>query len=283
MLPSRELEFRILEWILQSSISEWHPTTISQLNSSVGNPGLPEVVAALKRLTMSERVYLRKWKDRGFILYTARETDDEFFYRADFQLSIAPEGRPYFEALQQAGRDTRLKLTVYLDTNIVSALAKGDMPASVSAALMIILEMFNREKLALVTSEVSRREIQKIHNASKVGRDKWNHDVVLGFVSKVPIVEDSKVIGFHSQWDRRGGASYPVTEDDPISSMLRGLGLDQTDAHHVMLAINSKCDVFLTCDKRTILNRRAEIEKHFTIKLMDPEELARAVSLVLGP
>jgi hypothetical protein len=60
-------------------------------------------------------------------------------------------------------------------------------------------------------------------------------------------------------------------EDDHISATLRGIGLDRTDAHHLMVAVRAECDVFLTLDKRTILNRRTEVEVQFPVRLMDPK------------
>jgi hypothetical protein len=70
-------------------------------------------------------------------------------------------------------------------------------------------------------------------------------------------------------------------EDDRISATLRGIGLDRTDAHHLMVAIRAECDVFLTLDKRTILNRRTEVEAQFPIRLMDPEDFARVAGLLV--
>jgi predicted nucleic acid-binding protein len=68
---------------------------------------------------------------------------------------------------------------------------------------------------------------------------------------------------------------------------LRDIGLDEKDAHHVMLAIESQCDWFVTCDEATILNRnagavKAAIETEFPpIKLMLPSALVS--SGLLGP
>src|SRR6059036_1707103 len=146
MLPSRELEYRILKLILDRPDDVWRPFMLSQLATEVASPGWPELIAALKRLHKHGHLQLQKWVDRhGFIPYTGKEPDGEFFYRADFQLSIAPGGRPYFEELQQKGTDARSKVTAYLDTNIVSALAKADMPPPVRTALVSILELFSQQ------------------------------------------------------------------------------------------------------------------------------------------
>jgi predicted nucleic acid-binding protein len=168
-------------------------------------------------------------------------------------------------------------MKVYLDTNIISALAKHDMPELTSRALMKLLDLSNMATFKLVTSEVARREIEKLEHLPpdpSLDRDKWILGVMYRLLEKVEFIEDHTVLGFHNQWDRYGGVSYPLVQDDPTSSALRQIGLDRTDAHHLMLAIRAGCQVFLTCDKRTILNRRHEIESRFpTIKLKEPTEL----------
>ncbi len=65
----------------------------------------------------------------------------------------------------------------------------------------------------------------------------------------------------------------PRIEDDPVAKRLREVGLDRRDAHHVMLAIRSKCVVFVTCDEETLLKYRTEVEAEFPIRLRLPSEL----------
>ena len=71
---------------------------------------------------------------------------------------------------------------------------------------------------------------------------------------------------------RQGWIATAVTEDDPVATRLREIGLDRVDAHHVMLAIRRQCDVFSTCDEATILKHRAQVEAEFPILLMLPSE-----------
>ena len=164
-------------------------------------------------------------------------------------------------------------MKVYLDTNIVSALAKDDMPAE-RGALDRLLEFSDVGKLKLVTSEITRREIQKLDSIPNIDKDKRHLNVVYRLLEKVEFVEDHRLLGIHSYGDRYTWINSPLIEDDPISSALRQIGLDKTDAHHLMLAIRAGCEVFLTCDVRTILKYRREIESQFsTIKLRKPSEL----------
>jgi predicted nucleic acid-binding protein len=280
VIPARELEYRILKCLLDGLGDRWRSFTLPQLAAQVGNSEWAELVDALKRMHAKGYLQLRKWRDyRGFVPYTEKEPDSEFFYRADFQIGITSEARPYFDELQECGTAGRSKITVYLDTNITSRLAKADMTQPVRAALVNIVELFSQGKLDLVTSDLSKKEIDKLNSLPNIDRDKWNLDVVVSLLKKVPFVEDHKLLGFNSYWDRFGGYSNPIIEDDAISAALRGIGLDRTDAHHLMVAIRAECDVFLTLDKRTILNRRTEIEAKFPIRLMDPEEFARVAGL----
>jgi len=227
-----------------------------------------KLTAALKRLHKKGCLELRQWL-MGATGYAAYAGADDFFYRNGFEMKITAEGYPYFEELQEQGDETRRRLKAYLDNDVVSAFAKADMPPGTLQALKALLELFSQEKVELVTSDLSKREIDRMPEGIP---NKWHLDVIVGLLKKVPFVEDHELRGFQSHWDRFGGTSSPLIEDDPIASDLRGVGLHRADAHHVMLAIRAGCDVFVTCDKRTILNRRAEIERRFSIQLESPEE-----------
>ena len=155
----------------------------------------------------------------------------------------------------------------YLDTNIVMAIAKDDYPEE-SEALDKLLELSDGGEVEIVASELTRREIEPYK-----GEQSKNIQRVYRLLGKVNFLENHRLLGFHSQWDRYGGVSYPLIEDNPISSALRQMGLERNDAHHLMLAIRAECEAFLTCDEKTILSRRATIEDRFPIKVMKPSEL----------
>ena len=91
-------------------------------------------------------------------------------------------------------------------------------------------------------------------------------------LQKVPLVEDHKLLGFNIQSDRYTFISSPLIEDHPVARELRQMGLDRTDAHHVILAHIAGCDVFLTCD-RGILHRATKIKQRFSIEPMKPTKL----------
>ena len=156
-------------------------------------------------------------------------------------------------------------MKAYLDTDIVSAIAKDDYPKE-SAALDLLLASAEAGKVAIVASELTRKEIERYQ-----GQQSKSIQRVYSLLGKVTFVEDHTVLGFHT--DPYFGDSSPLVEDDRISSTLRQMGLERTDAHHLMLAIRANCEVFLTCDEKTILSKRAPIEARFPIKLMKPSEL----------
>jgi hypothetical protein len=159
----------------------------------------------------------------------------------------------------------------YLDTDIVSAMVKDDYPNE-AAALDRLLDLVESGKLELVASELTRREVADYHGPLRKGIERFTRQF-----DNVKFVEDHQVVGFHNEYGPHGGVSTPLVTDDPMSAKLREIGLDRTDAHHVMLAISNGCDFFITCDTKTILRFRQEIEAAFRIRLMKPSELIKVI------
>lgn len=158
-------------------------------------------------------------------------------------------------------------MKLYLDNNLVCAITQDDQVGE-SAALTEILDAHDAGHIEIVTSRVTKDEIDKCPEPYKT-----KHARTYSLLTKVPFVDAQELKGFNTQFDQYGGTSSPRIDDDPIWVELRNIGLDSTDAHHVMLAIKSGCDVFLTCDKCTILRWREQIQKMFqTIKLLKPSE-----------
>ena len=158
-------------------------------------------------------------------------------------------------------------MKAYLDNDVVSAIGKGDVPTPELTVLAELLALFEAKRLELVTSSVTATEIARYKGSRKADIEQ-----VWARLEKVPFIEDHEVVGSHSYWDRFGGESYPLVQDDPTSSALRKMKLDRTDAHHLMLAIRAGCDRFITYDKG-ILSKSRQIETAFAIKAMRPGEL----------
>jgi hypothetical protein len=158
----------------------------------------------------------------------------------------------------------------YLDNNVVCALAKDDVDAVESAALDALMELSDCDAVCLQTSRLSLGEMERCSKPDKLKTARRFYRAL----DKGTFIEDHTLLGFHNQWDHTGGCSCPLIEDDQYTKELRGIGLDRTDAHHVMLAIRNGCSYFVTCDEKSILKYRAAVEAMYPqIKLRKPSGL----------
>lgn len=157
-------------------------------------------------------------------------------------------------------------MKAYLDTNVISAIARDDTPQE-SAAVEALLRASEAGLVELMTSRVTEEEIARYSGSGRTILDR-----VYRLIRKVAYVETSNLLGFNSYGDRYTWISSPLMEDDPTWTRLKGVGLREKDAHHVMVAVKSSCDVFLTCDGG-ILHYQSQIEKDFGIQLMRPSRL----------
>src|SRR5262245_25686062 len=132
--------------------------------------------------------------------------------------------------------------TAYLDNNVVCSIGNDDLPAE-SRALDELVNLFGQGNVKLMTSKLSKDEMDKCSRQEFLKLP----NRIFNLLEKGPFVEDHTLLGFHNEWGPMGGASCPLIADDPISTELRAIGLDRTDAHHVMLAIRNGCDFFVTC------------------------------------
>ncbi len=146
-------------------------------------------------------------------------------------------------------------MKVYLDTDMVSSIARGDMPVDVEGAWMHLLELKDAGSLELVTSEVALQEIK-----SYKGKDERILRRVYLLLKKVQSAPTVPLIG------------VPRSRFflDPIYSQLRAL-LKGKDALHVFQAIKNRVNVFLTLDSG-ILARKGEI-KRWNMDVLKPNEL----------
>jgi hypothetical protein len=151
-------------------------------------------------------------------------------------------------------------MNAYLDTDIVSAILKDDNPDE-WAAIDRALRAFNDDHLNLVTSDVTRKEIDHHKDSSRVGVER-----IFRLLRRVPFVDSHKLLGIHNRGDSGTWTNSPGVR------RLRDLGIGSTDALHLMVAIKAQCDIFLTCD-RGVLRRSREIQADFKIEPMKPSAL----------
>jgi predicted nucleic acid-binding protein len=160
-------------------------------------------------------------------------------------------------------------MKVYLDNNIVSAIAKDDEPAE-SDALDRLLQAWRKGKVDLVTSELTLAEIKRYQDT----RMRAAIERIFRLLEKVEIVRWDELVGMHSYGDARTWITSPLIENDPDYNALLALGLKVADAQHVFVAGKQACDTFLTCDKGILL-RAAGIKKIFPslMRVQRPSDL----------
>jgi hypothetical protein len=103
LLPSEQLELALYRYIESPSPGQWQPCSWENLSNQLGRPEQAKLLDTLKRLHRRAVLEMRKWVDdpKGFIPFAPHFSDNDFFFRGDFQLRVSPEGQPYFEALEQ--------------------------------------------------------------------------------------------------------------------------------------------------------------------------------------
>jgi len=164
-------------------------------------------------------------------------------------------------------------MKIYLDTDAVSAIARKDNPRELDA-LKELVQAWQAKRVSLVTSEAIGAEIR---NCTGPHRPDIEH--IYNQLLQVPFVEKEVHVGYDSGWhDDLGAWSNPLYDANPDWQRLKAFGLTDVDAHHVMLAARSKCGYFVTCDRRSILNRRQQVEGAYSLRLLSPTEFVLLLS-----
>lgn len=158
-------------------------------------------------------------------------------------------------------------MKIYLDSDMISAKGKGDMPPEEQVALEAIYRAGDAGQCELCTSEVAAEEIGPYLGESKPAIERIYH-----VTPKVPYTERQTLLGIHSYGDRYTWINSPMIEDNPDWLRVRELGLKDKDAHHVMLANRGGCHVLLTRDGG-LLHRAGAIQQRYGLRVMKPSAL----------
>jgi hypothetical protein len=153
----------------------------------------------------------------------------------------------------------------YLDNNVVSSIVRDDAPDQ-SDALDRLLLAFEQGKIALVTSELTQKEIKAYQGTTRPAMD-W----IFRLLNEVPIVPWDELLGINAQVDEHTMINAPMIQNDPIYDKLLALGLETVDARHVFVAAKSACAVLHTCDKG-ILTRGAAIKTLCGVTVQKPSD-----------
>jgi len=157
-------------------------------------------------------------------------------------------------------------LTAFLDTSIVSGLAKEDLKEEELAALREILKQHKQGRVSLVTSHIAKEEIERIPEAYRL-----RHEIIYSLLADVPVAKEVGIYGGSMSMGLNmglGGAKIP----NPIYVKLDTLLPGKTDARHIFQAAMNNVQYFLTTDVRTILSYRDQIEEICNVKVVSPLE-----------
>jgi len=151
-------------------------------------------------------------------------------------------------------------MKAYLDTCIVSGLAKSDLSSIEQQALEEILNLYDQGRVELFISAEVEDELSRIPE-----EDREPHLEFLDRFRDLPRVKTGALT--------RLGPLGPI--GNPRTRMLNRLkeaGLDETDAKHIFITATNRVKYFVTTDKKTILRYTAQVEKASGVQTMLPSE-----------
>ena len=148
--------------------------------------------------------------------------------------------------------------TAYLDTCLISGIARNDLQPREQDALRELLGLYERGTLRLLTTSVAHDEISRIPEEYRAP-----HEDVYSRLLNVPTV-------------RVGGLTRPSSIGLPMANpnwrLWRGLNslLTDDDAKHVFQAIKHRVTFFVTVDCQTILRHEMVLKERFRLNALSP-------------
>jgi hypothetical protein len=159
----------------------------------------------------------------------------------------------------------------YVDTCVISGLARGELSPADSGAFLAISDAVAKSDVSLWASTVAKREIDQV--PAQFRREHEREYSALG------IVRASNTTNWID--DRPGSVTYGQRTVNPIFEAIGNIVSDRTDAEHLYQAkVNGIVD-FITIDKRTILNKANELRR-FGLRVYSPAQYQQMV-IGLGP
>jgi predicted nucleic acid-binding protein len=157
-------------------------------------------------------------------------------------------------------------MKVYLDNNVLSAIARDDTPTETDA-LDRLLAAYDEGKVDLVTSDLSLGEIKQYAGSGRKLTER-----TFRLLKKVPMVPWDELLGVRTHGGRYTWISGPIIRSDELYASFLTLGLEVVDARHLFVAAKQGCDVFLTCD-RGVLARAKDIRRLCELTVQKPSDL----------
>lgn len=164
----------------------------------------------------------------------------------------------------------------YLDTCIVSGLVKSDLRADEEMALRRILKARDLGAIEIVTSEVTKAELNRIPSQHRA-----RHIEAFTLLAKVPtaptLIGSSRFIG---------GPNVTVLtagwREDPLLGQLRNLLPDPEDADHAFQAAQNGAGYLITVDRATFLKYAAQVAQLCEVRLVTPVQFEQCILNPLG-
>lgn len=164
---------------------------------------------------------------------------------------------------------TELPLRVYVDTCVLSAVAKSELPSVEHTAWDQIAGMVQSSAVTLFSSRVALEEIGVIPPAHR-GPHIVQYDAVAKVSSDITYEEYNSAI------------EMPEEAEEPLFSELRDSLPDENDARHLAHAKLDGIAHVLTLDGKTILKYRTRLRDRFGILVFRPSEFVSSFSSVRG-
>jgi len=151
-------------------------------------------------------------------------------------------------------------MNVYLDTCIISGLAKEDISKKEICALLTLLQLGKESILELFTSSVTKDELDKIPQEHRS-----KHLIIYNLFSDVPKI-DYLVLNLSPV--RIG---LRVKKQDVLAKLINILK-DKEDAMHLYQCFRNKLEYFITVDQNSILSKAKEIKLVCKIDVYTPSD-----------
>jgi predicted nucleic acid-binding protein len=148
----------------------------------------------------------------------------------------------------------------YLDTCVVSALAKGDAPGQEVAALQELLSAFQAGRVELTTSPLTLQELSRIPE-----KHRSPHVEIYNALEKIPQAPTYRITPPFRPTDFPHGKA-----PHPLLAYLSGILPDRPDAEHVFNALQGGIRWVITFDKATMLRYASDIEAKFGARIRWP-------------
>jgi predicted nucleic acid-binding protein len=164
-------------------------------------------------------------------------------------------------------------MKAYLDTNIVSALVRDDVPSE-SEALSRLLEAEDDGRVQLVASNLTLEEINRVPPEYLPRLERQFY-----LLEKVAVVRWDELVFARPVASTKPGLVGPLSVNEPMYDRLLNAGLDVNDARHLFVAAKQACQAFITFDnsRRTgILRRASRIQSLTGMAVQRPSEFLAA-------